>query len=98
VNPRLLAEPPNLPCASRTSPPAWAPVSWLSLPVNGRRWDTIHPIDLGTGPIVQDMELGLDLALSGHAPVSCPSLAVASYFLLRYVPRHPGRHENSEKG
>jgi cellulose synthase/poly-beta-1,6-N-acetylglucosamine synthase-like glycosyltransferase len=43
-------------------------------------WDAIRTIDLATGWIVEDVKLGLDLALAGHAPVFCPSARVSSCF------------------
>ena len=43
-------------------------------------WDMLSSVDLASESIVEDMKLGLDLALSGHPPVFCPSLGVTSYF------------------
>jgi cellulose synthase/poly-beta-1,6-N-acetylglucosamine synthase-like glycosyltransferase len=35
-------------------------------------WQVIQQTSLGTGNIVEDMKLGVDLALAGHAPRLCP--------------------------
>lgn len=35
-------------------------------------WDVLRKANLGTGNIVEDMKLGADLALAGHAPRLCP--------------------------
>jgi cellulose synthase/poly-beta-1,6-N-acetylglucosamine synthase-like glycosyltransferase len=43
-------------------------------------WQTIHAARLATGHIVEDMKLGMDLALAGHAPMFCPDALVHSYF------------------
>ena len=43
-------------------------------------WDVIRPADLASGQIVEDLKLGLDLTLAGHAPVFCPSARVTSEF------------------
>ena len=43
-------------------------------------WDVIRPADLGSGQIVEDLKLGLDLTLAGHPPVFCPSARVTSEF------------------
>ena len=45
-------------------------------------WDAIRTIDLATGSIVEDVKLGLDLALADNAPVFCPSARVTSQFPL----------------
>jgi cellulose synthase/poly-beta-1,6-N-acetylglucosamine synthase-like glycosyltransferase len=44
------------------------------------QWDMIRSVDLASESIVEDMKLGLDLALSGHPPAFSPSLGVTSYF------------------
>ena len=36
-------------------------------------WRVIQDAELATGSIVEDLQLGLDLAASGHAPVFCPT-------------------------
>ena len=41
-------------------------------------WRVIQSAQLATGSIVEDLQLGLDLAASGHAPVFCPTARVTS--------------------
>jgi cellulose synthase/poly-beta-1,6-N-acetylglucosamine synthase-like glycosyltransferase len=36
-------------------------------------WAVIRAANIGTGNIVEDMKLGVDLALAGHAPELCPT-------------------------
>ena len=43
-------------------------------------WNVIGRADVGTGWIVEDLKLGLDLASSGHPPLFCPSACVTSRF------------------
>jgi cellulose synthase/poly-beta-1,6-N-acetylglucosamine synthase-like glycosyltransferase len=43
-------------------------------------WDVIRAADLANGYIVEDLKLGLDLALAGHASLFCPSAVVTSQF------------------
>jgi cellulose synthase/poly-beta-1,6-N-acetylglucosamine synthase-like glycosyltransferase len=43
-------------------------------------WDVIRGADLANGWIVEDLKLGLDLALAGHAPLFCPSAVITSRF------------------
>lgn len=43
-------------------------------------WQTIRAARLATGHIVEDMKLGMDLALAGSAPMFCPHALVYSYF------------------
>jgi cellulose synthase/poly-beta-1,6-N-acetylglucosamine synthase-like glycosyltransferase len=43
-------------------------------------WNVIHSADLGSGLLVEDLKLGLDLTLAGHPPVFCPSARVTSQF------------------
>jgi cellulose synthase/poly-beta-1,6-N-acetylglucosamine synthase-like glycosyltransferase len=43
-------------------------------------WDVIRRVDLASGSIVEDLKLGLDLALRGNAPIFCPSARVNSQF------------------
>jgi cellulose synthase/poly-beta-1,6-N-acetylglucosamine synthase-like glycosyltransferase len=40
----------------------------------------VHSVDLASGSIVEDLKLGLDLALAGSAPMFCPSALVTSEF------------------
>ncbi|MEM7794480.1 MAG: glycosyltransferase family 2 protein [Cyanobacteria bacterium P01_C01_bin.118] len=39
-------------------------------------WATLQDVDLASGNIVEDMKLGLDLAIAGHAPIMCPNALV----------------------
>ena len=39
-------------------------------------WSAIQSVDLATGNIVEDMKLGLDLAIAGYSPKFIPSAAV----------------------
>jgi cellulose synthase/poly-beta-1,6-N-acetylglucosamine synthase-like glycosyltransferase len=43
-------------------------------------WSAIRAADLATGQIVEDLRLGLDLALAGTPPVFCPGAVVTSHF------------------
>jgi cellulose synthase/poly-beta-1,6-N-acetylglucosamine synthase-like glycosyltransferase len=43
-------------------------------------WDVICSTDLASGLIVEDLKLGLDLALTGNSPIFCPSARVTSHF------------------
>jgi cellulose synthase/poly-beta-1,6-N-acetylglucosamine synthase-like glycosyltransferase len=43
-------------------------------------WEVIRTADLASGRIVEDLRLGLDLALAGSPPVFCPSALVTSHF------------------
>jgi cellulose synthase/poly-beta-1,6-N-acetylglucosamine synthase-like glycosyltransferase len=43
-------------------------------------WDIISAADLANGSIVEDLKLGLDLALAGSPPVFFPSASVSSDF------------------
>jgi cellulose synthase/poly-beta-1,6-N-acetylglucosamine synthase-like glycosyltransferase len=43
-------------------------------------WDLIRKVDLASGQIVEDLKLGLDLALAGSPPLFCPFAAVTSEF------------------
>jgi cellulose synthase/poly-beta-1,6-N-acetylglucosamine synthase-like glycosyltransferase len=40
----------------------------------------VRSVDLASGSIVEDLKLGLDLALAGSAPMFCPSALVTSEF------------------
>lgn len=46
----------------------------------GFPWPVITSADVASGWIVEDLKLGLDLALTGSAPVFCPSARVSSQF------------------
>jgi cellulose synthase/poly-beta-1,6-N-acetylglucosamine synthase-like glycosyltransferase len=43
-------------------------------------FDVVRAVDLASGSIVEDLKLGLDLALAGSAPMFCPSALVTSEF------------------
>jgi len=43
-------------------------------------WSIVRSANLANGWIVEDLKLGLDLALAGHAAVFCPSARVTSQF------------------
>jgi cellulose synthase/poly-beta-1,6-N-acetylglucosamine synthase-like glycosyltransferase len=43
-------------------------------------WGLIRNAPLASGNIVEDVQLGVDLALAGHAPVFCPQAVVRSWF------------------
>ncbi len=43
-------------------------------------WQVIRTANLASGSIVEDLELGLDLAAAGHPPLFCPSARVTSQF------------------
>lgn len=43
-------------------------------------WPVIHNAPLASGHLVEDMQLGLDLAVSGHSPVFCERALVTSEF------------------
>ena len=44
-------------------------------------WSVICSVDLASGHIVEDMKLGLDLAIAGYAPVFCPDANVVGRLL-----------------
>ena len=43
-------------------------------------WAIIRSVDLGSGQIVEDLKLGLDLARTGYSPSFCPEALVTSSF------------------
>jgi cellulose synthase/poly-beta-1,6-N-acetylglucosamine synthase-like glycosyltransferase len=43
-------------------------------------WGVIQSANLASGAIVEDLKLGLELAMAGHPPVFCPSAQVNSEF------------------
>ncbi len=43
-------------------------------------WSAIKHIHLGSGNIVEDLQLGIDLALAGRVPMFCPETRVVSKF------------------
>lgn len=42
-------------------------------------WSAIKSINVATSNLVEDIKLGLDLAISGHFPTFCPEAVVTSY-------------------
>ncbi|NJR18573.1 MAG: glycosyltransferase family 2 protein [Calothrix sp. CSU_2_0] len=43
-------------------------------------WHIISKANLANGHIVEDLKLGLDLAIAGHGAIFCPEARVTSYF------------------
>jgi cellulose synthase/poly-beta-1,6-N-acetylglucosamine synthase-like glycosyltransferase len=43
-------------------------------------WQAIRSVNVASGWIVEDLKLGLDLALAGYPPLFCPSARVSSSF------------------
>jgi cellulose synthase/poly-beta-1,6-N-acetylglucosamine synthase-like glycosyltransferase len=43
-------------------------------------WHIISKANLAHGHIVEDLKLGLDLAIAGYSPIFCPEAKVTSYF------------------
>jgi cellulose synthase/poly-beta-1,6-N-acetylglucosamine synthase-like glycosyltransferase len=43
-------------------------------------WSVISSVDVASGLIVEDLKIGLELALAGKPPLFCPSVAVTSIF------------------
>lgn len=43
-------------------------------------WTLVESADLANASIVEDMQLGIDLALNGHPPLFCPEIKVSSVF------------------
>lgn len=41
-------------------------------------WSLIDEVELAGGDLVEDMRLGIDMAMSGHAPLFCPDAGVTS--------------------
>jgi cellulose synthase/poly-beta-1,6-N-acetylglucosamine synthase-like glycosyltransferase len=48
-------------------------------------WDLMRSADLAHGDLVEDLKLGLELALSGHPPIFCPAACVTSQFPLSVI-------------
>src|SRR5260370_9503301 len=44
------------------------------------RWSAIRKVALSSGHIVEDMRLGVDLALAGYPAIFCPDALVTSHF------------------
>jgi len=43
-------------------------------------WELIARANLATGALVEDLKLGLELAVTGHSPIFCPAAVVTSEF------------------
>jgi cellulose synthase/poly-beta-1,6-N-acetylglucosamine synthase-like glycosyltransferase len=43
-------------------------------------WHIISKANLAHGHIVEDLKLGLDLAIAGYSPIFCPEAKITSYF------------------
>ena len=90
----LMIAPDESPINSRVAEFAWRVKNWvrplglraLGLPCQlmgtgmAFPWDVICSADLASGLIVEDLKLGLDLALAGNSPIFCPSACVTSDF------------------
>lgn len=68
---------------NRVRPAGWA---WLGLPCQlmgsgmAVAWRDLALINLASGHIVEDLQMGLDLCRNGKPPLFCPSARVSSYF------------------
>lgn len=90
----LMTAPDESPINYRVAEFAWRVKNWvrplglnaLNLPCQlmgtgmAFPWDIVCSANLASGWIVEDMKLGLDLALTGSPPLFCPSASVRSYF------------------
>lgn len=90
----LMISPPEAPINYRFMEFAWRVKNWvrplglkaIGLPCQlmgtgmAFPWDVICSADLASGSIVEDLKLGLDLALAGNPPLFCPSAVVTSEF------------------
>jgi cellulose synthase/poly-beta-1,6-N-acetylglucosamine synthase-like glycosyltransferase len=90
----LMIAPGNSPINTRVAEFAWRVKNWvrplglraLGLPCQlmgtgmAFPWDVIRSTELASGLIVEDLKLGLDLAIAGNAPVFLPSACVTSEF------------------
>lgn len=68
---------------NKVRPLGWYRLNWpCQLMGTGMafEWQTIHTARLASGHIVEDMKLGMDLALAGTAPLFCPDALVHSHF------------------
>jgi cellulose synthase/poly-beta-1,6-N-acetylglucosamine synthase-like glycosyltransferase len=68
---------------NKVRPLGWLRMDWpCQLMGTGMafQWQTISKARLATGHIVEDMKLGMDLAMAGSAPMFCPHAVVHSYF------------------
>jgi cellulose synthase/poly-beta-1,6-N-acetylglucosamine synthase-like glycosyltransferase len=90
----LMTAPDDSPVNYRVAEFAWRVKNWvrplglyaLGLPCQlmgtgmAFPWDIIRTTGMATTSIVEDLQLGLDLAARGAAPLFCPSAAVTSQF------------------
>jgi cellulose synthase/poly-beta-1,6-N-acetylglucosamine synthase-like glycosyltransferase len=90
----LMIAPEDSPISSRVAEFAWRVKNWvrplglkaLGLPCQlmgtgmAFPWEVIRSTELASGLIVEDLKLGLDLAVAGNAPVFLPSARVTSEF------------------
>ncbi len=90
----LMAAPGESAPAYRVAEFAWRVKNWvrplglraLNLPCHlvgsgmAFPWDIIRSVDLANGWIVEDLKLGVDLAIAGHSPEFCPSARVNGTF------------------
>jgi len=90
----LMAPPDGFTISCRVAQFAWRVKNWvrplglsaLKLPCQlmgtgmAFPWDIIRSAELATGQIVEDLKLGLDLALAGAPPMFLPSAVVTSKF------------------
>jgi cellulose synthase/poly-beta-1,6-N-acetylglucosamine synthase-like glycosyltransferase len=90
----LMTSPEGSPINYRVAEFAWRVKNWLR-PLGLRAlklpcqlvgtgmafpWDVIRSADLANGWLVEDLKLGLDLAVARHPPLFCPSARVTSKF------------------
>lgn len=90
----LMTAPPGSPINYQVAEFAWRVKNWarplglatlrLPCPLLGTGmafpWDAIRSVELASGEIVEDVKLGLDLAIRGRPPLFCPSAVVTSLF------------------
>jgi len=90
----LMISPPDAPINYRVMEFAWRVKNWvrplglkaIGLPCQlmgtgmAFPWDVLRSADLASGSIVEDLKLGLDLALARTPPLFCPSAIVTSEF------------------
>ena len=90
----LMIAPAESPISFRVAEFAWRLKNWvrplglmtLGLPCQlmgsgmAFPWNVVRLADLANGSIVEDLKLGLDLALTGYPPVFCPFSGITSEF------------------
>lgn len=90
----LMQPPLQAPLKTRIAAFAWTVRNWVR-PLGSHRlgmpcqlmgtgmafpWALLRDARLASGELVEDMKLGIDLALSGHPPLFCPEALVTSHF------------------